>query len=201
MFCLKERKKIYGKKLISESPGWGAHRVLLHPRLRMLYHWQPCATDIANFVAAVIFWFQCDKVYETERSSGCQLWYSLETLKTSFKASTEYQGCHPDDLSVFYCLKRLVHSLTSFKSPGARRIAVRFSSASRSAMIVSRQGIRSRCGAFNIQLLEIPSFEESRDFTLKRPVTHGNIPVWVCSLYKITSIWSDGSWVERRSSR
>ena len=41
------------------------------------------------------------KSTETERSSGWQLWYSLETLKTSFNVSSEYQGCHPDDLSVF----------------------------------------------------------------------------------------------------
>ena len=31
-----------------------------------------------------------------ERSSGWQHLYSLETLKTSFKISSEYQGCHPD---------------------------------------------------------------------------------------------------------
>ena len=37
---------------------------------------------------------------ETERSSGWQPWYSLETLKTSFNVSSEYQDCHPDDLSV-----------------------------------------------------------------------------------------------------
>ena len=37
---------------------------------------------------------------ETKRSSGWQLWYSLETLKLVFNVSREYQGCHPDDLFV-----------------------------------------------------------------------------------------------------
>ena len=34
------------------------------------------------------------------RSAGWQPWYSLETLKTSFNVSSEYQCCHPDDISV-----------------------------------------------------------------------------------------------------
>ena len=34
---------------------------------------------------------------ETDRSSGWQPWYSLETLKTSFNVSSEYQSCQPDD--------------------------------------------------------------------------------------------------------
>ena len=37
---------------------------------------------------------------ETERPSGRQPWYSLETLKTSFSVSSEYQGCYIDELSV-----------------------------------------------------------------------------------------------------
>ena len=37
---------------------------------------------------------------ETEKWSGWQPWYSLETLKLVFNVSSEYQGCHPDDLSV-----------------------------------------------------------------------------------------------------
>ena len=36
----------------------------------------------------------------TERSSGWQPWYSLETLKLVFNVSSEYQGCHADYLSV-----------------------------------------------------------------------------------------------------
>ena len=40
---------------------------------------------------------------ETERSSGWQPWYSLETLKASFNVSSEYQGCHPEDISVCVC--------------------------------------------------------------------------------------------------
>ena len=39
-------------------------------------------------------------VTETERSSGWQPWYSLETLKLVFNVSSEYQGCHPDYLFV-----------------------------------------------------------------------------------------------------
>ena len=39
-------------------------------------------------------------ITETERSSGWQPWYSLETLKTSFNVSSEYQGCQPDHFSV-----------------------------------------------------------------------------------------------------
>ena len=43
-----------------------------------------------------------DKTFatETERSSEWQSRYSPETLKTSFNVSSEYQGCHPDELSV-----------------------------------------------------------------------------------------------------
>ena len=41
-----------------------------------------------------------DSYTETERSSGWQPWYSLETLKTSFNVSSEYQGCQPDHFSV-----------------------------------------------------------------------------------------------------
>ena len=37
---------------------------------------------------------------EAERSSRWQPWYSLETLKTSFNVSSEYQDCHPDDLCI-----------------------------------------------------------------------------------------------------
>ena len=37
---------------------------------------------------------------ETERSSGWQPWYSLQTLKASFKVSNAYQDSHPDDLPV-----------------------------------------------------------------------------------------------------
>ena len=39
-------------------------------------------------------------ITETERSSGWQPWYSLETLKTSFNVSSEYQGRQADELSV-----------------------------------------------------------------------------------------------------
>ena len=39
-------------------------------------------------------------ITETERSSGWQPWYSLETLKTRFNVSSEYQSCHTGDLSV-----------------------------------------------------------------------------------------------------
>ena len=42
----------------------------------------------------------CHLFTETERSSGWQPWYSLETLKLVFNVSSEYQGCHPDDLFV-----------------------------------------------------------------------------------------------------
>ena len=44
-------------------------------------------------------WIPC-RLSETERSSGWQLWYSLETLKLVFNVSSEYPGFHPDDLSV-----------------------------------------------------------------------------------------------------
>ena len=37
---------------------------------------------------------------EMEKSSRLQPWYSLETLKTSFNVSSEYQGCDADDISV-----------------------------------------------------------------------------------------------------
>ena len=37
---------------------------------------------------------------ETEKVSGWQPWYFLETLKASFNVSSEYQGCRPEDLSV-----------------------------------------------------------------------------------------------------
>ena len=36
----------------------------------------------------------------TEISTGRLPWSSLKTWKTSFKVSSEYQGCHPDDLFV-----------------------------------------------------------------------------------------------------
>ena len=42
----------------------------------------------------------CHSNTETEMSSAWQPWYSLETLELVFNVSREYQGCHPDDLSV-----------------------------------------------------------------------------------------------------
>ena len=42
---------------------------------------------------------------ETGRSSGWQPWHSLETLKHVFNISSEYQDCHPDDLSVSVYMK------------------------------------------------------------------------------------------------
>ena len=39
-------------------------------------------------------------ITETERPLGWQPCYSLETLKLVDNVSIEYQGCHPDDLSV-----------------------------------------------------------------------------------------------------
>ena len=41
------------------------------------------------------------KSTETERSSGWQPWYTLETLKHVFNVSSEYQGCFLDDFSVW----------------------------------------------------------------------------------------------------
>ena len=66
-----------------------------------------------SFCFKVAALFQCrtkTTFTETERSSGWQLWYSLETLKTCFHVSSEYQGCHPDDLSVSVLM--LVHRQT-----------------------------------------------------------------------------------------
>ena len=40
---------------------------------------------------------------ETEKSSGWQLWYSLEMLKLVFNVSSEYQGCHNDELFHLVC--------------------------------------------------------------------------------------------------
>ena len=37
---------------------------------------------------------------EMQRSSGWQPWYSLTMLKLVFNVSSEYLGCHPDDLSI-----------------------------------------------------------------------------------------------------
>ena len=47
---------------------------------------------------------------ETERSSGWQPWYPLETLKTSFKVSSQYQGCQPDDIPVSVYALFIFHS-------------------------------------------------------------------------------------------
>ena len=54
-----------------------------------------CFSTRASWIDAVLSTYT-----ETERSSEWQPWYSLETLKLVFNVSSEYQSCHPDDLSV-----------------------------------------------------------------------------------------------------
>ena len=63
---------------------------------------------------------------EMERSSGWQPWYSLQMLKTSFNISSEYQGCHPEDLSIsvrpqslYPCTTKLLGGYTGF-TPSVR---------------------------------------------------------------------------------
>ena len=47
-----------------------------------------------------------------ERSSVWQPWYSLETLKFLFSVFSEYQGCHPDGLSVSVYGGLIIYILT-----------------------------------------------------------------------------------------
>ena len=57
----------------------------------------PNSLHISVFYLGIHKWSFCT---EMERLLGWQPWYSLETLKTSFNVSSEYQGCRSDDLSV-----------------------------------------------------------------------------------------------------
>ena len=58
-------------------------------------------TNIFACPTSKILDFSMPIIYtEMERSSWWQPWYSLETLKTSFNVSSEYQSYQPDDVSV-----------------------------------------------------------------------------------------------------
>ena len=95
--------------IVNVSCYWnGPHQRLTYWSLKKGLHFaddnfNACCKNLFTFKIRhkAIAWSIVDpNTLKRKCSSGWQPWYSLETLKTSFNISSEYQGCQPDDLSV-----------------------------------------------------------------------------------------------------
>ena len=65
---------------------------------RIMTSYSSNALRITHYTGS--FWYATTSLRQKrKRSSGWQRCYSLETLKLVFNVSSEYQGCHPDDIS------------------------------------------------------------------------------------------------------